>query len=238
MYYRTTLATWKHHASFQLSCDGLNQTDCTFLWILYMSIIICNIGCILLTDGCQWNCSTQSSLGSRPYRSYGEAWNRYMTSCESFSVIKIVLTYCPPPFAKAGELNLIRPSVPLSVTKTLTWLISSEVLMIEHWYLACMILVTGPFNWHHIVTLTFDLLQGQICCRAGDHNSPKFACSIIHVCLKMKITHYCHRSSGGQVVKLLACGARGPGFDSRPRHLNFQRLVISCFQVEIWLKDR
>ena len=38
--------------------------------------------------------------------------------------------------------------------------------------------------------------------------------------------------------KLLACVARGPGFDSRPRHLNFQRLVISCFQVEIWLKDR
>ena len=28
------------------------------------------------------------------------------------------------------------------------------------------------------------------------------------------------------------------GSDSRPRHLNFQRLVISCFQVEIWLKDR
>ena len=46
------------------------------------------------------------------------------------------------------------------------------------------------------------------------------------------------RSSGGRVVKLLACGARGPGFDSRPRHLNFQRLVISCFQVEIWLKNR
>ena len=45
-------------------------------------------------------------------------------------------------------------------------------------------------------------------------------------------------SSGGRVVKLLACGARGPGFDSRPCHLNFQRLVISCFQVEIWLKDR
>ena len=46
------------------------------------------------------------------------------------------------------------------------------------------------------------------------------------------------RSSGGRVVKLLACGARGPGFDSRPRHLDFQRLVISCFQVKIWLKDR
>ena len=44
--------------------------------------------------------------------------------------------------------------------------------------------------------------------------------------------------SGGRVVKVLACGARGPGFDSRPRHLNFQRLVISCFQVAIWLKCR
>ena len=48
----------------------------------------------------------------------------------------------------------------------------------------------------------------------------------------------CAGSSGGRVVKLLACGARGPGFVSPPRHLNFQRLVISCFQVEIWLKDR
>ena len=26
----------------------------------------------------------------------------------------------------------------------------------------------------------------------------------------------------GRVVKLLACGARGPGFDSPPRHLNFR----------------
>ena len=29
-------------------------------------------------------------------------------------------------------------------------------------------------------------------------------------------------SSVGRVVKLLACGARGPGFDSPPRHLNFR----------------
>ena len=56
----------------------------------------------------------------------------------------------------------------------------------------------------------------------------------------MLIMHYPNRpgSSGGRMVKLLACGARGPGFDSRSRHLNFQRLVISCFQVEILLKDR
>ena len=43
--------------------------------------------------------------------------------------------------------------------------------MIEHWYLACMIIVTSSFYWYHAVTLTFDLSQGQICCRAGDHNS-------------------------------------------------------------------
>ena len=45
-------------------------------------------------------------------------------------------------------------------------------------------------------------------------------------------------SGGGRVVKLLACGARCPGFDSRSPHLNSQRLVISCFQVAIWLKYR
>ena len=67
------------------------------------------------------------------------------------------------------------PSVCLSVTKTLTWLISSELLKIEHWYLACMILVTSPFKWRHAVTLTFDLLQGQSCCRAGT--------TILRICL-------------------------------------------------------
>ena len=34
-----------------------------------------------------------------------------------------------------------------------------------------MILVISPFHWYHTVTLNFDLLQGQICCGAGDHNS-------------------------------------------------------------------
>ena len=52
------------------------------------------------------------------------------------------------------------------------------------------------------------------------------------------LSSYSSWSSGGRVVKLLACGARGPGFDSRPRHLNFQRFVIYCFQVAIWLKYR
>ena len=51
--------------------------------------------------------------------------------------------------------------------KTLTLLISSEVLMTEHWYLACKILVTSPFNCLYAVILTFDLVQGQICCCPG-----------------------------------------------------------------------
>ena len=59
---------------------------------------------------------------------------------------------------KAGDIKThssIHLSVCLSVTKTLTWLISYEVSVIEHWYLACKILVTSPFNWHHAVTLTY-----------------------------------------------------------------------------------
>ena len=41
--------------------------------------------------------------------------------------------FCPPPFAKAGDIKTnssVRPSDCLSVTKTLTWLISFEILMI------------------------------------------------------------------------------------------------------------
>ena len=56
--------------------------------------------------------------------------------------------YCPRFSRKLVTLKLIRLSVRLSVfpsvTNTLTWLISSEVLMIDHWYLACFILVTSP----------------------------------------------------------------------------------------------
>ena len=34
--------------------------------------------------------------------------------------------------------------------------------MMEHCYLACIILVTGSFNWHNAVTLTLELFQSQI----------------------------------------------------------------------------
>ena len=37
--------------------------------------------------------------------------------------------------------------------------------MLRHRYLACMILLISTFNWTH--SLTFDLLQGQICYREG-----------------------------------------------------------------------
>ena len=72
-----------------------------------------------------------------------------------------------------GTLNLIRLSVCPSVTKTFTLAIILALLQIELLYLACVFFVTRPFRWYHVVTLTvtFHLLQGQICCRAGDHNS-------------------------------------------------------------------
>ena len=85
-----------------------------------------------------------------------------------------------PAFAKAGDIkshSSVCPSVCLSVrlsiTKTLTLAITFALLQIELWYLACVFFVTRPFRWYHVVTLTvtFDLLQGQICCRAWDHNS-------------------------------------------------------------------
>ena len=34
-----------------------------------------------------------------------------------------------------------------------------------------MILVTSHFNWHHVMTLTVDLFQDQICCHAVNNNS-------------------------------------------------------------------
>ena len=48
-----------------------------------------------------------------------------------------------------------------------------------------MIPVTSPFNRHHAVTLTLtsDLLQGQSCCRVGDHNSPTLLVTLhMHKC--------------------------------------------------------
>ena len=47
-----------------------------------------------------------------------------------------------------------------------------SIIMIEHWYLACKILVTGHFHWQH--ALTFDVLHGQICCHAWHHMSLNF----------------------------------------------------------------
>ena len=87
------------------------------------------------------------------------SWWRHMCSFDH-------CLFCLPPFAKAGVIKThssVCPSVCPSVTKTLTLLISSKVLLIEHWYLARMILLTSPLNWHHVMTLTltFDLLQGQ-----------------------------------------------------------------------------
>ena len=85
--------------------------------------------------------------------------------------------YCPPLSRKRGDIKShlsVRPSLCLSVTKTLTLAMTFALLKVELWYLACVFFVTRPFRWYHVVTLTvtFDLLQGQICWRAG---GPQFS---------------------------------------------------------------
>ena len=85
----------------------------------------------------------------------------------------------PMLFGKWGHKNSF---VRLSVTKTLTWLISSVVLMIEHWYLACIILVTfNPFDGHHAVTFTFDLFS--------DAENSRSACFDWHKFIRTNINY-------------------------------------------------
>ena len=81
-----------------------------------------------------------------------------------------------------------------------------------------------PFTMNNFCIRTSRFVKRNVC------KLTELKKEIVHRLLYNKL-----RISGGRVVKLLACGARGPGFDSRPRHFNFQKLVISCFQVEIWL---
>ena len=55
----------------------------------------------------------------------------YMYKVSQYLYSEFVLShsgYCFPPFSNAGDIKLICPSV----IKTLIWLLSSKVLMIEH----------------------------------------------------------------------------------------------------------
>ena len=78
-----------------------------------------------------------------------------------------------PVFAKAGgggAFKLIRPSVCLSITKNFT-------LADIFWSFNDTALIFGMHDlcdkqFQLAMTLTFDLLKSQICCRAGNHNSP------------------------------------------------------------------
>ena len=54
--------------------------------------------------------------------------------------------------------------------------------MIEHWYLACMVLVTNPFNWHHAVTLTLTHLKVKDVAGRGT--------KILRICLFLHIFTY------------------------------------------------
>ena len=70
----------------------------------------------------------------------------------------------PHALAEAGDITLIR----LSVTKTLTCLISFEVIMIKHWFFKCMILnCDKPFQLAPCCDLCFDLLPSKFVAARG-----------------------------------------------------------------------
>ena len=48
--------------------------------------------------------------------------------------------------------------------------------------------------------------------------------TMLNVVKSVRFFAYAGRSGGGEVVKLLACEARGPGFDSRSRRYDFNGL--------------
>ena len=126
---------------------------------------------------------------SSPYQNTYLSWENEPTMRHYF--LPTIFALCPPLSRKHGDIkshSSVRPSVCLSVclsvcpsvcmsvTKSLTLAITFALLQIELWYLACVFFVRRPFWWYHVVTLTvtFDLLQGQICFRAGEHNSLNF----------------------------------------------------------------
>ena len=91
---------------------------------------------------------------------------------------------CSPLSRKRGDIkshSSVCPSLCPSVTKTLTLAITFALLQVELWYLARVFFVTRPFRWYHVMTLTvtFDLLQGQMYCRAGGAQFYEFACFFI-----------------------------------------------------------
>ena len=103
-------------------------------------------------------------------------WYYFIEKSTFISPVQVNVSCCPPLSRKRWDIkshSSVRHSVPLSVTKTLTLAITFALLQVELWYLACVFFVTRPFWWYQVVTLTvtFDLLQGQICCQAGNHNS-------------------------------------------------------------------
>ena len=91
---------------------------------------------------------------------------------------------CPPPCTKAGDVKT-HSSICLSVTKTLTRLISSEV--IEHWYFACMIDVLYPcdksFQLAPCRDLDLSSTSRSIVTRGGGvPQFSKFAWYVLSVC--------------------------------------------------------
>ena len=156
-------------------CTKLSSCTESYWYLedFFLPVLHSRRGCSLLQAFCLiplgiCNCS---SYITNHYIKVDLRFNYYRTCPPPLWILFDFYFFVPLSLAKAREIkthSFVHLSVCPSVTKTLTWLISSEALIIKHWYLEWMILVIIPLTWHQALTLTFDLFQGQICCRMGD----------------------------------------------------------------------
>ena len=99
--------------------------------------------------------------------------------------------------------KLIQPSVCPSVclaTKSLTWFISSEVVMIEHWYVAWQALSIGTMPWHwpwHLTYFKVNLFE----CQSSNLNSREHPYTQIYLGVNrfpMRVNISCLHASGSR----------------------------------------
>ena len=68
----------------------------------------------------------------------------------------------PRPFYWYHDLALTSTFDLVQLCSILTTTLSSQISTIEYSYFTCVVFVTSPLHWYLILTLTFDLVQGQI----------------------------------------------------------------------------
>ena len=157
--------SFKHFSTVPLILSVFNNYHMCAFPHSYLPTFNCLLYCTLLSTVCTMYMYTHTLNRSHCLLcilTYGTVILKILVHVILWNVVRTIylVLIVPRLSQKRGTLKLIRPSV---CHKNFNLLISSEVLMIELWYLACMITVTSLFYGYHAVTLTFtiDLCQGK-----------------------------------------------------------------------------